>query len=159
MKKHLSYILLLIFSLILVSCSGTTRYTAKNESSPRTKKVEREYPKENNNNLSEYNNAKPIETVTGIASYYGKKFNGKKTSNGETFDMYGLTAAHKTFPFGTIIRVVDLKNGNTVIVRVNDRMPTYNGRLIDLSYGAAKELGMLTDGIAEVRLEILKWGK
>lgn len=159
MKKLITYILLVISSLVLISCSGTTRYTTRNESSPGEKSIKRERPKEEKNNSSEYSSVKPLETVKGIASYYGKKFNGKKTSNGETFDMNALTAAHKTYPFGTIIRVVDLKNGNTIIVRVNDRMPSYNGRLIDLSYGAAKKLGMLTDGIAEVRLEILKWGK
>ena len=73
--------------------------------------------------------------------------------------MYDLTAAHKTYPFNTIVRVTNLSNGKSVKIRVNDRMPDYNPRIIDLSYGAAIKLDMLTSGIAEVKLEVLKWGE
>ena len=73
--------------------------------------------------------------------------------------MYDLTAAHKTYPFNTIVRVTNLSTGKSVRLRINDRMPDYNPRIIDISYGAAIKLDMLTSGIAEVKLEVLKWGK
>ncbi|RME35133.1 MAG: septal ring lytic transglycosylase RlpA family protein, partial [Deltaproteobacteria bacterium] len=82
----------------------------------------------------------------GTASWYGPKFHGRKTSNGETFDMYALTAAHKTLPLGVSVRVTNLRNGRQVVVRVNDRGPFVAGRIIDLSYAAAKELDMIEAG-------------
>ena len=95
------------------------------------------------------------EKTQGIASYYADDFHGRKTSNGETYDMYGLTAAHKTLPINTWIEVKNLSNGRTVIVRINDRGPFIEGRFLDLSYGAAKVLNMLEKGIQEVEIEIL----
>ncbi len=91
----------------------------------------------------------------GVASYYGDGFHGNLTANGETFDMYALTCAHLTLPFDTIIRVVNLDNDREVTVRVNDRGPYVGGRIIDLSTGAAEELGMLEAGIANVLLMVL----
>jgi len=93
----------------------------------------------------------------GIASWYGPGFHGKRTANGEIFDMYAMTAAHKTLPFGTILKVVDLETGRWVIVRINDRGPFVPGRIIDLSYAAAKELGILEKGIARVGIKVLRW--
>ena len=92
----------------------------------------------------------------GKASFYAEDFHGKKTSNGEVFDMYGLTAAHQTLPFNTWLEVKNLANGRTVIVRVNDRGPFVDGRIIDLSYGAAKEIGMLQTGVQEVEIVVLR---
>ena len=86
----------------------------------------------------------------GIASWYGKKFHGKKTSNGEIYDMYALTAAHKTLPLGTYVHVRNLDNGNEITVRINDRGPFVQGRIIDLSYTAAKKIGIATSGTAPV---------
>ena len=94
--------------------------------------------------------------IRGLASYYAKQFHGKKTANGETFDMYGLSAAHKTLPFNTWLEVKNLSNGRTIIVRINDRGPFVKGRIIDLSYGAAKELHMLNAGVQEVELTIIR---
>ena len=91
----------------------------------------------------------------GVASYYGDGFHGNLTANGETFDMYALTCAHLTLPFGTVIRVINLDNDREVTVRVNDRGPYVGGRIIDLSTGAAEELGMLDAGIANVLLRVL----
>lgn len=93
---------------------------------------------------------------SGMASFYADDFHGKKTSNGETYDMYGLTAAHKTLPFNTWLEVKNLSNSRTVIVRINDRGPFIKGRIIDLSYGAAKEIGMIGAGVQEVEIEILR---
>jgi len=91
----------------------------------------------------------------GIASWYGTKFNGHKTSNGEIFDLYEATAAHKTLPIPSYARVTNLNNGRSVIVRVNDRGPFHADRLIDLSYGAAVKLGYMKLGTAPVEVEIL----
>jgi rare lipoprotein A len=88
----------------------------------------------------------------GIASWYGKKFHGRKTANGETYNMYGLSAAHKTLPLGTWVRVKNLRNGATMDLRINDRGPFVRGRIIDLSYGAAKRLGVAGPGTAPVEL-------
>ena len=95
----------------------------------------------------------------GIACWYGKDFHGKKTANGELFDMYKLTAAHLTLPFGTFVEVTNLSNGKKVIVRINDRGPYTKGRIIDLSYAAAKEIGIVEKGITRVQLRIVKGRK
>lgn len=89
----------------------------------------------------------------GIASWYGKKFHGRKTSNGEIYDMYQMSAAHKTLPIPTYVEVENLKTGKTIIVRVNDRGPFHEGRIIDLSYAAAQKLGIASSGtgLVEVR--------
>ena len=92
----------------------------------------------------------------GVASYYADKYHGRKTANGETFDMHGLTAAHTTLAFDTWLEVRNLANNKTVIVRVNDRGPFVEGRIIDLSYGAAKELDMLRAGIQEVECTVIR---
>ncbi|MEH6472907.1 MAG: septal ring lytic transglycosylase RlpA family protein [Halopseudomonas sp.] len=91
----------------------------------------------------------------GKASWYGKKFHGHKTSNGETYDMYGMSAAHKSLPLPTFVRVTNLDNGKQVIVRVNDRGPFHGARLIDLSYAAAYKLDMLQQGTARVEIEAI----
>ncbi|MGQ9478014.1 MAG: septal ring lytic transglycosylase RlpA family protein [Candidatus Bipolaricaulia bacterium] len=93
----------------------------------------------------------------GIASWYGPGFHGKRTASGEIYDMYRISAAHRTLPFGTIVKVVDLETGRSVVVRINDRGPFIEGRIIDLSYGAAKELGMVEKGLAKVGLKIVRW--
>jgi len=95
--------------------------------------------------------AQPWETE-GLASWYGKPFHGRATASGERYDMYQVTAAHRTLPFGTHLEVENLENGRKTVVRVNDRGPFVKGRIIDLSYGAAKELGMVNSGVVRVRL-------
>lgn len=91
----------------------------------------------------------------GIASWYGKKFHGHQTSNGEIYDMYGMTAAHKTLPIPSYVRVTHLNNGRSVVVRVNDRGPFHEGRIIDLSYAAAQKLGITAAGTGPVEVEIV----
>ncbi|HHK67129.1 hypothetical protein DRJ24_03430 [Candidatus Acetothermia bacterium] len=93
----------------------------------------------------------------GIASWYGPGFDGNYTANGEIYDMNGISAAHKTLPFGTIVRVVDLETGRSVVVRINDRGPFVEGRIIDLSKGAAERLGIIDKGITKVGLRIIRW--
>jgi len=92
----------------------------------------------------------------GIASYYADKFHGRLTANGETFDMNQLTAAHKTLPFGTLVRVTNLENEKKVLLRINDRGPFVKNRIIDVSYAAAKVLDFLHEGVVPVRVEILE---
>ncbi len=91
----------------------------------------------------------------GLASWYGKKFHGRRTSNGEVYDMYAMTAAHKTLPLGTYVRVRNLANNRTEVVRVNDRGPFVRGRIIDLSYTAASKLGIVGPGTARVEIEAI----
>lgn len=89
----------------------------------------------------------------GTASYYGKKFQGRRTSSGEIFHLDSMTAAHKNLPFGTWVRVTNRKNGLSVLVRINDRLPSYSKRDIDISWAAAGEIDMIRDGLAKVRIE------
>ena len=93
--------------------------------------------------------------VTGAASYYADKFHGRRTASGENYDKHQLTAAHRTLPFGTRVRVTNKGNGKSVIVRINDRGPFAGKRVIDLSRAAAQSLGMIRSGVAKVQVEIL----
>jgi rare lipoprotein A len=100
--------------------------------------------------------AKPLFEETGLASWYGAPFHNLKTSNGETYNMHAFTAAHRTLPLGTIIRVTNVKTGNSAIVRITDRGPFIKGRILDLSYAAAKKVDVWRAGVSKVRLEVLK---
>jgi rare lipoprotein A len=93
---------------------------------------------------------------TGKASWYGHAHDGKKTASGERFDMAELTAAHRTLPLGTRVRVTNVANGRSVVVRINDRGPFVDGRIVDLSRAAARALGALGEGLFDVRLEVLE---
>ncbi|NMW22407.1 MAG: septal ring lytic transglycosylase RlpA family protein [Chlorobiaceae bacterium] len=117
--------------------------------------------------LPENSSASPVSSTTsktiasaerylvaeGKASYYAKEFHGKKTASGESFNLSHLTAAHRTLPFGTSVRVINLENGKNVVVRINDRGPHMRGRIIDVSPAAAKEIGLFGNGTANVRIE------
>lgn len=91
----------------------------------------------------------------GLASWYGMKFQGKKTASGRPFDAHEFTAAHKFLPFGTIVKVVNLRNGKEVLVNIIDRGPFSKKRIIDLSHAAAKSIGLLKKGIARVKIEVI----
>jgi rare lipoprotein A len=91
-----------------------------------------------------------------MASYYGDDFHGRKTASGEVFDQWKLTCAHRDLPFGTRLKVTNLQNKKSVLVRVNDRGPWVSGRLIDLSYAAAKKIDMIQRGVVKVKIEIVK---
>lgn len=90
---------------------------------------------------------------TGLASWYGRQFHGRKTASGETFDMNGLTAAHRSLPLNCYVKVTNKTNGKSVVVKVNDRGPFHGNRVLDLSYGAAKQLGVTNAGTAKVSIE------
>lgn len=141
-QAAIKYSLLLFFIIVLSACSSSVRYT-KNE--------------EIKSKLEE-SSSEVLESKTGTASYYADEFNGKKTASGEIYNMNKLTAAHPSYPMNTICLVTNLKNGLSVEVRINDRMPSFKSRIIDLSLAAAKEIDMIRDGIQEVKIEVLKWG-
>jgi rare lipoprotein A len=97
----------------------------------------------------------PTRSETGVGSYYAHKFDGRQTASGEVYHENELTAAHRTLPFGTLVRVTNVANGHNVLVRINDRGPFVKDRIIDVSYRAAKELGFVDEGLARLRVEVV----
>jgi rare lipoprotein A len=142
---------LLIFGL-LTSCGGHEKHAYRTDS-PIPGKVQKPYTikGERYEPLSSHEGF----VQTGIASWYGKDFHGKKTSNGDTYDMYAMTAAHKTLPFGVYVKVSNRDISRETVVRINDRGPFVAGRIIDLSYSAAKDIGLVSSGTAHVKIEAL----
>lgn len=100
--------------------------------------------------------AKPLATETGIASWYGPPYHNRRGSNGEVYNMHAMTAAHRTFPLGSIARVTNLKTGHTALVRITDRGPFIPGRIVDLSLSAAQKLDVYRAGLAEVKVELME---
>lgn len=137
--NHLHFIFLLFVLSLLISSCGTTSRVSRSE--PFTDK--------------DYNKSGEI-IERGVASWYGPNFHGKLTANGETYNMYDLTAAHRTLPFNTVLRVINQQNGESVVVRVNDRGPFAKNRIIDLSKKAAEEIDMIGNGTAPVQLVLLE---
>jgi rare lipoprotein A (peptidoglycan hydrolase) len=136
---------ILLLAFILISCSSNVAHGDYIDSTGMTRKeIEaiRYHP----------------SVQVGVASYYGKAFHKKRTANGEIFDMYKVSAAHKTYPLGTVVKVTNLKNGRSIRLKINDRGPFVKGRVLDLSYEAAKRLGFLSSGTTKVRIEVLKLG-
>ena len=97
-----------------------------------------------------------VRVITGEASWYGPGFYGNHTANGEIYRPGTMTAAHRNLPFGTKVRVTNLRNGRSAVIRINDRGPFVDHRVIDLGHGAASELGLISSGIAQVKLEVLR---
>ncbi len=135
-------------SVVLIACSSTGSNTRYN------RKSRHRYVRAGSLDRGSFKHGRFLQT--GLASFYGDKFNGRKTANGEIFNKNDLTAAHRTLPFNTKLRVTNLKNKKVVYVRVNDRGPYVKGRIIDLSEAAGKKIGLDVTGTAKVRLEILK---
>lgn len=160
---------------LVIGCLGVL-FSACSMTSMRTPNVyypERDFKSVKHNNTTLKGTMKPYtingktyyptvvevgETADGIASWYGPGFHGKKTSNGETYDQHAYTAAHKTLPMNTIVKVTNLKNHKQTTVRVNDRGPFVTGRIIDLSNVAARDIDMIHTGTAPVRLEVIGFG-
>mgnify|MGYP001373973419 FL=1 len=138
--------LLLVVCILFADCTNSPRYGnsigTRKKSNTRNLKTAKRVPK----------------VITGVSSFYGTDFHGKLTANGEVFDMYGLTAAHKTLPLNTTVRVTNLANNKSLILRINDRGPYIKGRILDCSYGAAKKLDFLLQGTTKVRIEIIEVG-
>ena len=138
--------LILVVCILFADCTNSPRYGnstgTRKKSNPRNLKTAKRVPK----------------VITGVSSFYGTDFHGKLTANGEVFDMYVLTAAHKTLPLNTTVRVTNLANNKSLILRINDRGPYIKGRILDCSYGAAKKLDFLLQGTTKVRIEIIEVG-
>ncbi len=128
----------ILVSMLLAGCTASPRFTSEK--------------------FSNETNDTHLLMQEGVASYYADEFNGRQTSNGETYDMNEMTAAHQTLPFNTRVRVTNIENGRTVIVRINDRGPFKDDRIIDLSLAAAKSLELIGPGTAKVRLEVIELG-
>ena len=141
MKKIVLFCLCVI---LLAACGGGT-HVYKTNTKPYTVAGNTYYPLKTVKGFSE----------TGVASWYGKKFHGRKTASGERYNQNKMTAAHKTLPFGTNVRVKNIENGKSVVVRINDRGPFKKGRIIDVSRAAAKKLGMINSGIAKVNIKVV----
>ena len=147
------------FCLLWLGCASTPRFTERDSGDGGT--VTRGSQGSSTRNVEPSRAApsgKVLLTLEGVVSYYAHDFQGKETSNGETFNMNDLTAAHRTFPFGTRVRVTNLENNKSVIVRVNDRGPFVEGRIMDLSLAAAKAIGLIQSGTTRAKLEVLQWG-
>jgi rare lipoprotein A len=148
MSKGISLILTLSF--IILGCSNEKKIRI---SKARFKATMKPYTIDGKTYHPTY--VKVGDTMKGISSWYGPNFHGKYTSSGEVYNMYGMTAAHKTWPMNTIVLVENLNNGKSVVVRINDRGPFVDGRVIDCSYSAGKALGLDKSGIAKVKLTVL----
>ncbi|MFA6467451.1 MAG: septal ring lytic transglycosylase RlpA family protein [Bacteroidota bacterium] len=144
-----NFFLSVFLGVIITSCASSPRFTKDRFSEPRVSSTK---PAASSTNGK-------ATTYKGIASYYAHDFHGKKTANGEIFDMHGLTAAHRSFPFNTKVKVTNNDNGRACIIRVNDRGPFKLERIMDLSLGAAEALDMMKTGTANVTLEVLEWGE
>ena len=143
-----------LLALIIIGCSSSPRYTkgTVSKSTKIKKKVK------SSSSSSKSNNVKHRKVMTGISSFYAEDFHGKLTANGEVYDMYGVTAAHKTLPLNTICRVTNLANDKSLILRINDRGPYIKGRILDCSYGAAKKLDFIQQGTTNVKIQVIEWG-
>ncbi|MFN0159194.1 MAG: septal ring lytic transglycosylase RlpA family protein [Bacteroidota bacterium] len=130
-----------LFLLLPLGCAGSSPRFSSQSKSPDDMPVVSSSPADHQ--------------LSGVASYYADDFHGRKTANGEKYDMHELTAAHRTLPFNTRVRVTNLANNMSVTVRINDRGPFKDDRVIDLSLEAAKEVGLIANGTAQVVLEII----
>lgn len=169
MIKYLLVTLPLLLTLVACSSSGPLQQDSAPAHHPANLNnipdaIPKDEPKSRGGNPSSYQvfgktyHVQPNSlgfTQQGIASWYGTKFHGRKTSNGETYDMYAMSAAHKTLPIPTYLQVTNLSNHKQVIVRVNDRGPFHGNRIVDLSYAAASKLGMLGKGTASVEIKAI----
>lgn len=135
--KRLNLVIIILVLVVLTGCSSTPTKTKTSATTSKTKEYSRNH------------------SLAGQASWYGKYFHGKLTASGEKYNMRAYTAAHKTLPFGTIVRVTNTSNGKSVEVKINDRGPFVKGRVIDLSPKAFNQIGNTNQGILPVRIEIL----
>jgi rare lipoprotein A len=161
----------IVVTLFLAGCAPKERYYQHQDSAPKIvpqnvtiKDVVPEHVTYATANMRPYTirgiRYQPLPTGKGFtdeghASWYGQKFHGHLTANGEVYDMYEMSAAHKTLPLPSFVRVTNLKNGTQVVVRVNDRGPFHSGRVIDLSYAAALKLDVVKHGVADVKLDVI----
>lgn len=173
MWQSLKWLAVISIYVGLIACSNITEQVDRAPSKPRDvsnvpNAIPKDEPRSKYGNPENYKVlGKRYYTLTsshgyqekGIASWYGSKFHGRRTSSGEIYDMYAMTAAHKTLPLPTYVEVTNLSNGRRVIVKVNDRGPFHEDRLIDLSYSAAKQLGIVSHGTGMVEIRAITVGE
>ena len=166
-----NFILILLVLLLIAGCAPSGRYYQQHDSAPKvipnqvtTTDATPAYEPYYKATLRPYTIRgiyyRPLDSAKGYsaqggASWYGQKFHGHRTANGEIYDMYQMSAAHKTLPLPSFVRVSNLTNGKQVVVRVNDRGPFHSGRVIDLSYAAALKLDMLKTGTTQVKIDVI----
>lgn len=150
-----TFVFLLSSALILSACAARNGTPSNQSVTEQCKDKNASCYKQYGKHYKVLSNSKNY-SENGVASWYGRKFNKKRTSSGERFNMYRMTAAHKTLPLSTYVQVTNLSNGKQVIVKVNDRGPFVSNRVIDLSYAAAKKLGMVGHGTAPVSIKAIK---
>ena len=148
--------LIIIILLFFYSCTSSPRYGqySNTRKTPRLK----ESSKLQNPADIKTKGIKHRKVMNGVSSFYAEDFHGKLTANGEIYDMYGVTAAHKTLPLNTVCRVTNTSNKKSLILRINDRGPYIKGRILDCSYGAAKKLDFINQGTTKVKIEVIEWG-
>jgi rare lipoprotein A len=144
---------LIVWALLVSGCTQRQPYATAHTSAARHKATMRTYHVHGRTYRPTY--VTVGDTMRGISSWYGPHFHGQYTSNGEVYNMHKMTAAHKTWPMDTIVKVDNLDNGRSVVVRINDRGPFVKGRIIDCSYAAGKKLGLDRTGLARVKLTVL----
>ena len=160
-----NFIYSLSILVIIFSCVASPRYSSKTNkktTKANIKKTTKNNPNSTLSNSYRYssnsNSKIRNDVIVGISSWYGPNFHSKLTANGEVYDLYGVTAAHKTLPLGTVVRVTNIDNGKSIILRINDRGPYVGDRILDCSYGAALKLDFKDQGTANVKIEIIEWG-
>ena len=144
MNRRLTVSVLFLSILFLAGCASKPKYVRPHSEPTLKWKTDGKYT---------------LDTQVGEASFYGNEFAGRKTASGAVYYPRALTAAHRTYPFGTVVRVTNMNNGKFALVRINDRGPFVKGRIIDLSEAAAEKIDMVKDGVVRVKLEVVEWGK
>ena len=159
--RHAFVLLVMLAVLVMTGCASLNPFPKHVYSTPPSKKTTTSTPQSYDPKTRPYTvmgkTYYPLQNAAGYdevgkASWYGKDFHGKKTANGRIYNMYGVSAAHKTLPLGTQVRVTNLENNRSVVLIINDRGPFVHGRILDLSYGAAKKLDTVERGVAKVRI-------
>ncbi len=146
MKRLVKFIISTLAAVIVASCASNA---------PTTKTTKTKHTTTKTTTSSSSSSTKSGAVTKGKASYYADKFHGRKTASGEVYDKKKLTAAHRTYAFGTVVRVTNKKNGKSVDVRINDRGPFSSGRIIDLSRAAAEKISMVNDGVVDVEVKVI----
>tara|TARA_B100001029_G_scaffold90305_1_gene74112 strand:+ start:46 stop:537 length:492 start_codon:yes stop_codon:yes gene_type:complete len=151
MYRFFNFHIFILHVFLVYGCSSSPRYSKGDTPNVNQKTVSSEKDKKNRK-------GKHRKVINGISSFYAEDFHGKLTANGEVYDMYGVTAAHKTLPLNTVCRVTNLENNKSLILRINDRGPYIKGRILDCSYGAAKKLDFINQGTTKVKIEVIEFG-
>ena len=149
---------LVIILILFFGCTPSPRYKSDTSSKPKQNSSSDVVFTKPSKKIPNYD--RNIKTIKGISSFYGLNdgFHGKLTANGEVFDMNAMTAAHKTLPLGTLARITNLENDKSVTVRINDRGPYVVGRILDCSYGVARDLDFVDQGTTTVRIDVIEFG-